>query len=82
MLNEKLNCTKCNSETTYQTNTNVFRCANWKCQKEISLIAGAIMDNMKLPVSKVIYIIYEWSAQTPVSLTAYEYDLAISTVSK
>ena len=40
------------------------------------------MDNMKLPVSKVIYIIYEWSAQTPVSLTAYEYDLAISTVSK
>ena len=74
-------CNICNEEMSYFPDKYFFRCNKRRCNTKISIFSGTIFERRRIPVSKILFLLYEWSSETMLSRAAYEYDLAESTVS-
>lgn len=58
-------CTSCNSKMNYYLESRRFRCISYKCRKSISIFKGTIFYKSKLPINKILHIIYEYLKKTP-----------------
>lgn len=82
ILNSGKECYLCGSKTEFNKKQNKNRCINANCRIWIYLKANTAFHDSNLPIRKLILLLYEWSIETSVSTTAYEYELSISTVSE
>lgn len=76
-----IDCYVCNDNMKLYHENKVFRCLKRGCNTKISLFSDSIFENTKLSLRKILFIIYEWSVDTPISKVAEEYDVSISTCS-
>ncbi|KAK4883909.1 hypothetical protein RN001_000180 [Aquatica leii] len=50
------------------------------CKRHYSILKGSFFEKMRLPVRKVMYLLYFWSCLTPAGITARLMNLRLSTV--
>ena len=75
-------CSKCKSETNYNTKTKNYRCKNRKCLKIISVRSGTLFHNSKLDIKILTFLLYEWTREISIKAAAFEYIISISNTAK
>lgn len=80
LLNHEFVCNKCGAEAS-QISIHFMRCKNSQCRARISVTSGTIFANSRIPISIAIFLLYEWSIESTICQTAYEYSVSEKTVS-
>ena len=85
LIKQEKTCNKCGAikPITSLKNTKCnLRVLGNKCGGETSIFKDTIFERSKIDVQKYIFILYEWSVDTPTDKTAIEYSCNQSTISR
>ena len=76
LLPSHVSCSACQSPTLFVSSPRgdgwVWRCRRRGCQKRVSVRAGTIFENSKVPISKILQLLYWWAKDMPVNRVAEE----------
>ena len=81
LLNCDVFCENCGDKLIYYNEDNIFRYQKRKCNKNLSLFSGTIFEKSKIGLSKIMLLIYEWSIDSTICSTAFEYNISKNYVS-
>ena len=80
LLASAMTCDECQVPmelTTRNRNWCAFKCPNYNTCKAIKPVRhGSSLPNMKVPIQKVVWIVYLWSCHNPVGMTAQMTDVS------
>ena len=86
LLPEQMSCTRCGSRTnlvaTSSKDNHVWRCRRKGCQKRVSIRDDTIFEASKLPLPKILQLLYWWAKDLPLTKAAEEVDVTAGTASE
>lgn len=73
-------CAHCKKDVYYYKDKKRYRCVNYKCRKSFSIFKNSIFYKAKLPINKILHIVYEFLKKTPRDSVVTSLDLTPVTV--
>lgn len=83
LIYQEIFCNKCRLKMTLvidNSKKNGYKWSCYKCHKTHSILYGSIFYGSKIPMSKVLYLLYFWVNEYSYSAASHEVDININTV--